>query len=200
MKLLLTSVGLVNKKLGDFFVSILPKKPEDCSVLMIACDQTPEDFKYTKEAQEELRVLGIRLMDFFNLRDGKYDNVKIFDVIYVCGGNTFLILDRMKKTGVFDFVSDAVKNKETIYVGISAGSIIAGKSIKSAGWGSQGDKNEIGLTDFSGLGFTNIAIYPHFYPELKKEIDEFRKKVDYPVIEIADYQAVYIQESGYEII
>ena len=162
MKLLLTSAGLVNKKLGAFFVSILPKKPADCSVLMMAYDQTPEDFRHTKEAQEELLVLGVTRIDFFNLQDDKFETAKSFDVIYVCGGNTFTIIDRMKKTGVFEFVKNAIEKNNAIYVGISAGSIITRKSIEIAGWGSEGDINEIGLKDLSGLGFTDVAVYPVF--------------------------------------
>jgi len=201
MKLFLTSAGLVNKKLSDFFVSILTKDLRDHSVLMNACDQTPDDSRHTEEARQELNNLGISDIVPFDLKDKIFNNYqREFDIIYVCGGNTFTILDRMKKTGVFDFVKNAVKNNETIYVGVSAGSIIAGQSIEIAGWGSEGDKNEIGLTDFSGLGFTDVAIFPHFYKELKEEVDSFRKKAKYPVVEIADYQAVYVNEKGYEIV
>lgn len=201
MKLFLTSAGLVNKKLSDFFVSILTKDLRDHSVLMNACDQTPDDSRHTEEARQELNNLGISDIVPFDLKDKIFNNYqREFDIIYVCGGNTFTILDRMKKTGVFDFVKNAVKNDETIYVGISAGSIIAGKSIEIAGWGSEADKNEIGLADFTGLNFTDIAIYPHYYRELKEEIDQLRKKAPYPVVEIADYQAAYVDGEEYKII
>jgi dipeptidase E len=201
MKLFLTSSGLVNKKLSDFFVSILPKEPKGCAVLMAAYDQTGEDTEHTAAALEELKEIGISNLAIFNLADEKFGKAEIkFDVIYVSGGNTFAILDRMKKTGFFDFVKKAV-GEETIYAGISAGSVIAGKSIEIAGWGSEGDENEIGLTDLSGLGFTDIAIYPHFWDEEKEEVDQFKKKAGYPVIEITDDQAVYIDgETNYQII
>ncbi len=186
MKLFLTSSGLVNKKLSDFFVSILPKEPKGCAVLMAAYDQTAEDIEHTIAAQGELRTAGISKITIFNLADKVFSGTENkFDVIYVSGGNTFAILDRMKKTGFFDFVKKAVK-EEAIYAGISAGSIIAGQSIEIAGWGSEGDENEIGLADLSGLGFTDIAIYPHFWEEEKDEVDQFKKKADYPVVEITD--------------
>jgi peptidase E len=187
--------------LSDFFVSILPKEPKGCAVLMAAYDQTGEDTEHTAAALEELKEIGISNLAIFNLADEKFGKAEIkFDVIYVSGGNTFAILDRMKKTGFFDFVKKAV-GEETIYAGISAGSVIAGKSIEIAGWGSEGDENEIGLTDLSGLGFTDIAIYPHFWDEEKEEVDQFKKKAGYPVIEITDDQAVYIDgETNYQII
>jgi dipeptidase E len=201
MKLFLTSSGLTNKKLADFFVSILPGKPEKCAVLMAAYDQTAEDIDHTKAAREELRVIGISKIEMFNLADQIFSATEIKpDVIYVSGGNTFAILDRMKKNGFFDFVKMAVKDG-AIYAGISAGSIIAGQSIEIAGWGSEGDENEIGLTDFSGLGFTDIAVYPHFWDEEKEEVDQFKKKAAYPVVELTDDQAVYINgKENYRII
>lgn len=201
MKLFLTSAGLVNKKLGEFFASMLGKKPADCSALMVALNRTSEDLRHTGEAKEELRGLGITKIEFFNLEDGKFaDSGRLFDVVYACGGNTFAILERMKATGIFSFIKKAVNNNGAVYAGISAGSIIAGQSIEIAGWGSQGDKNEVGLKDFSGFGFTDISVYPHFYEELRKEVDEFKAKVGYPVVEIADYQAVYINNAGHKII
>ena len=87
-----------------------------------------------------------------------------------------------------------------LYVGVSAGSIIAGPSIEIAGWGTSGDPNDVGLKDLAGLGFTNIAVAAHFEPRFQVEIDEFKKKVDYPVMEISNNQALAIDKNGHRII
>ena len=44
----------------------------------------------------------------------------------------------------------------------------------------------------SGFSFTNTAVFPHFKNELKEEVEEFRKKANYPVIELTDNQALLI--------
>ena len=84
----------------------------------------------------------------------------------------------------------------SVYVGVSAGSIIAGPSIDIAGWGSEADKNEVGIKDLQGLNFTNIQIYPHFREELRGEIDGFRKISQNPVSELFNGEALIISDGS----
>jgi dipeptidase E len=201
MKLLLTSAGRYNKNIFDFFLSILPHSIDKCSILMIyfkpdggISDYIKEDIKFFKKLNCDLGI--------FNMYDNKFTKTdKHFDVIWVCGGNTFLILDRMKKTGVFDFIKKSVLEKNSIYFGISAGSIIAGSEIKIAGEAvGDYDENTINLKDLTGFNFTNISTFPHFEKHMKNDIDKFRKKVNYPIIEITDDEAVFIENNDYKII
>ncbi len=53
------------------------------------------------------------------------------------------ILNKLRETRLDQFIIENV-NKGSIHVGVSVGSIIAGPSIEIAGWGSEGDKNDIG--------------------------------------------------------
>ena len=198
MKLFLTSAGLQKKKIADFFLTILPKQPKNCSVLMMAYILSSEMQKYVDQARKELVDLGFKNIIFFDLKKDKFEEmVKEFDIIYVCGGNTFWILDRLRKIGLTEFIKDGVRNKGVIYFGVSAGSIIAGPSIEIAGWGSEGDKNTINLKDLTGFRLTKIAIFPHFRPQMKDEVKEFKKRVSNPVMELTDNEAIYIDESGY---
>jgi dipeptidase E len=200
MKLLLTSAGLHNKKVSDCFISNLPKKPEDCSALMIAYTQDNEMQLYVDESKKELISLGISNTTPFSLGEEKFKNEGQYDVIYVCGGNTFAILDRLRTLGMDKFIIDSLKDDKALYIGVSAGSIIAGPSIEIAGWGSEGDTNDIGLKDLTGLNLTNVSVYPHFESRLKREVEDFRHKVKYPVIELTDEEAVLVWDLGYEII
>lgn len=198
MKLLLTSAGLRNKKVADFLVSILPKPPGDCSVLVVADAEDVGERSYVGMSQKKLRSLGFTKISFFNLTDDKFTNAsENFDVIYVLGGGTHEILNRLRVTGLAEFIIGAVRNHGTVYFGSSASSIVAGPDITIASWGSDPDPNEIGLEDLRGLGLTNMAIYPHFRPDLEEEVAEFRQMVDYPVIALADDEAVFVDDSGY---
>lgn len=200
MKLLLTSAGLQNKKVSDFFISVLPKKPSDLSVLMVAFAQNDIEQHYIDESKKELIELGIKNATVFNLKEEKFESERDYDAIYVCGGNTFSILNRIRTVGIDKFIIDAVKNKGTLYIGVSAGSIIAGPSIEIAGWGSEGDKNDIGLTDFTGFGLTDIAVFPHFTLNQKEEVESFKNKVKYPIIELTDEEAVYVENDKTKVI
>ncbi len=199
MKLLLTSAGLESKKVADFFVSILPKGPVETTVVLFSSAGAAEQI-YVDKTRQELLNVGVRKIRSFNLRSDSLDDLRgDFDVVYVNGGNTFEILDHLRNLKIDRYLKQGVKAGK-LYFGVSAGSIIAGPSIESAGEGSEGDRNNIGLIDLKGLELTNIVIVPHFRPELKQEVEKFRAKVDYPVIELTDEEAVFIDESGYKII
>jgi len=192
-RLILTSSGLESKKLKDEFLKIIKKPIENNRLMLIAGARTKKELFYVNESLKELIKFGIpkKNIKFINISKKIYINNKNFDIIYVCGGNTYYILDRLRKTKLDKLIKKLV-NKSVIYVGVSAGSIIAGKSIQIAGWGSEADANEIGLKDLTGFNFTNIAIFPHYKNKLKKEIISFRKIVKYPVEPLRNKQAITI--------
>ncbi len=190
VKLFLTSAGLTTKKISNLFLKELGKKPEDCKVLMVSA-KSPEKEHWVMESKKEIEKLGFQNIKLANINYRV--NVKKlgnFDFLYICGGNTFYILKRMRYTGMDKFIKGQVQ-KGAAYVGVSAGSILAGKSIEVARWGSEGDKNEVNLKDLTGFSFTNIAILPHFHKGIKKEAEDFKKRSRYPVIELTDKQAVF---------
>ncbi len=200
MKLLLTSAGLKNKKVTDFFSSILPKAPKDCSIIMVAYALKPEEQFYIDESKKELVDLGINEITTFNLKEENFNLLQTFDIIYVCGGNTFAILDRMRKTGIDKYIIEKTRNGNSLYFGVSAGSIIAGPNLFTAGWGSEGDSNKVDLKDLSGFKFTDISILPHFKYQLAEELENLKKKVDYTVIGLTDEEAIYIDDVGHTVI
>lgn len=200
MKLFLTSIGLSTDKITDFFLSQLPKPVEQCSVLLIAYVSWDELQGYIDQSMQGLRALGFKDISYINLKKDKFDSGQHFDVIYLFGGNTYQILDSLRTSGAAEFIKDSVLNSGTIFIGASAGSIIAGPDIEIAGWGSEGDTNEIGLQDLTGLNLTDIALWPHYRDPLKDEVDSFKQKVSYPVIEVTDEQTVFVDDSGHKII
>lgn len=200
MKLFLTSAGLTNKAISDLFLEELGKKSKDCKGLMIAYAKNNIEELYIDESKQALVSLGFKDITVANMhRTVAVDKFGQFDFVYVCGGNTFAILKKMREIKLDKFIIDQVKSG-AIYVGISAGSIMAGKSIEIAGWGSQADRNEVNLKDLKGFGFTSIAIFPHFKENLKQEVDDFKKQVDYLVMELNDNQALFCENGKCKII
>jgi len=200
-KLFLTSAGFLNKEISDLFLKEADKELSELRIFMVTSARTKEEEYYIEESKQELIDLGIKNIFTFNLdRKILFDEVKDTNVIYVCGGNTFYIMKQFRKTGLDKIVIKLV-NQGKIYVGVSAGSVIAGPDIEIAGWGIDGDKNDIDLKDLTGFNFTNIAVFPHFEKDKhKQEVEEFRKKVDYPVIELTDNQAIFIKEEDCKIV
>ncbi len=195
MKLILTSSGLETPKLRKNFLNMLERRAIEAKVVVVYTAQKPEHLIYVNNVGKELGKIGILYpnVTYLNISSKKSSlSLRDYDVVYVCGGNSFYILDRIRKTGLNRAIRSFVRNGG-LYVGVSAGSIIAGKDIEIAGWGSDGDPNEISLRDLRGLHFTDIAVFPHYKTKLKREVKSFKKKVNYPVEAIKDKEAIVIK-------
>jgi len=193
MKLYLTSNGLENSIVSNHFeMMFLPKEPKDLSFLVISVQDNESDGFYLEETKNKLNQTGVINIDVFELGAEKFHADKEYDVIYVCGGNTFVYLDRIRKTGLDQFIIDSVTSGRSTYVGVSAGSIIAGPSIEIAGWGSQSDSNDIGLKDLRGLNLTGTTIYPHYTKELASELNKFKERYGHQIETLEDDQAIML--------
>lgn len=194
-KLLLTSAGFENPKIGEEFLKLIDKSASDIKILFIpTAARTKEELFYVDESKEELIGIGIKKENItnFNLdRELNEDELNKFDVIYVCGGNTFYLLYKIKKSNFGDKIIDLV-NKGVVYVGASAGSILAGPDIEISGRGDRWDKNDIGIKDLTGLNLTNEIISPHYVDEEKEIINKFKKATNKKVTPLTDNQALLI--------
>jgi dipeptidase E len=191
-KLLLTSDGLTSRKIQKEFLKLLDKPPTENKVLIMHTANIARKWRTIRRIVRGLIKLGIKKKNILlvNIRY-KVSKIPKFDVLYSCGGNTYYILDRIRKTGFAKVIKKAV-NQGKLYIGLSAGSIIVHKTIEIAGWGKEADPNLIGLRDLRGLNITNVAIFPHFKNKLRKEIAIFKKNTPYPIIELKDRQALEI--------
>lgn len=201
MKLFLTSDGLSTQNLKNFFISQLPKEPKNCSLLLIFYKLDIEPEVYIEYTKEKIKSIGITDVTYFDMHNEKFVDINNkFDIIWVCGGNTYCILDRMKKTKIFNFIKKSMIEDNSLYFGVSAGSIIAGYDIKLAGWGSESDENTINLKNLTGLNFTDISILPHYKKSMKKELEKLKKTINYSIIGITDEEAVFIEDENYKIV
>lgn len=197
MKLLLTSAGFENPKVGEKFVDLVGKPASKMRVIFVpTASRTKEELKYVDEAKKELLNIGVQSKNIKTLHLDhhiSYGEVKEFDVIYVCGGNTFFLLSRVRETG-FDKVIKQFLKEAKVYVGVSAGSILVGPNTEIA---IPYDENDVGITDFSGLHLIDVIITPHYTPAEKKTIDKYRRQSGYKVVPLTDRQAYLVVDNGF---
>jgi len=92
MKLLLTSNGWkTNKKIKKIFLKMLNKPISEVKVLVVSVSSnTKDENKHLSYHLNELEKLEIRRENISILSKKKKPKTRFFDIIYACGGNTFL--------------------------------------------------------------------------------------------------------------
>jgi dipeptidase E len=116
------------------------------------------------------------------------EDLASFDVLYIQGGNTFHLLDQMRRSGADRIIQELVAGHGTVYCGVSAGSIVAGPEIGIAAWSPDWDRNEVDLTDLTGLRLVPFLLSPHYVPE-DAALIAARLPLPYPILALRDRQA-----------
>ena len=200
IKLLLTSTGLANQNIMNQFLQIIDKPVSQSKIIFVpTASRNDEELHYVQESKKELLDLGILENNIKTLNLDKpvsFDEVEDFDVIYVCGGNTFYLLKKVRETG-FDKVIIEFAKTDKLYFGVSAGSILVCPNIEIA---SPFDENDVNLTDLTGLNLTDVIVSPHYKDEEKTIIDDFKKKSQYEVVTLTDNQALLVLDGETKIV
>jgi dipeptidase E len=116
------------------------------------------------------------------------DELKYFDVVFVDGGNTFYLLQKVRESGFDAAIENYLKQDWGVYVGVSAGTILAGPDVEIAEpWD---DKDAAALADTKGLGMVAAAYSPHYKPEDDPILNDYRRKATYPIRELRDGEAI----------
>lgn len=102
------------------------------------------------------------------------------DYIYISGGNTFFLLQELKRTGSDEIIKSLVE-KGKHYIGESAGTIILSKNIEYIK--SMDDYQNTILNDLSGLSLLDFYPLPHFgnfpFEDITKNIiEEYKNKLE----------------------
>jgi dipeptidase E len=197
MKLLLTSAGLEGGlKIKKAFLEILGEKPAKAKVLLVIM-ATPgsADWQRLRRHIRRLNRVGIatKNISLFNLdRKIRKEDTANINLIYVCGGNTFLYLDSIRKTG-FDKEIKRLVKKGIGYFGISAGSMVTGLNIESANW-KHADRNIIKLKNLNALNLVPFVMSVHLDKSNIETVKKSTSKANYPVFAITDRQAILVRD------
>ena len=204
MKLLLTSNGFENPEIAKEFLRLVGKPAEEIKILFIPiASRSIDERNYANKSKQELYDIGIKYENIriLNINKKPLSEAEMFDydTIYICGGNTFYLMQRLRETKFHQKIKQYLK-KSGVYVGVSAGSIILGSDIEIAGLGKTGDENDIGLEDFKGLNLINQVIYTHYIKSEEQLIRNYEKKTKQKVLRLKDNQALLINNKQEKVI
>lgn len=157
-----------------------------------------------EEETSTLESLGM-MVDVLEVSSASYDSIVNSltknDVIFVGGGNTFFLLQELRRSGADQILIREVE-KGKLYIGESAGSIIACPDI---GYCAEMDSPEKApdLTDYAGLNLVDFYIVPHIgNEEMGEAAEEAVEKYgsEFELKAITDEQVILVEEGRVEIL
>lgn len=191
----LTSNGMQGS--GDGILKILAKPPDKITVAhIITASKAEADISYMEKDKELMRQAGFNVEDIDIEGKNKNQLARMLgskDIIYAQGGNTFYLMKHIRLSG-FDKVVRKLVKRGVMYVGVSAGSIVAGKTIETAGWKNI-NRNVVNLKNLNGMNLVNFNIFAHYKAEhaelIKQKIPDPKKRKNLKIL--TDSQALIIQ-------
>lgn len=189
----------------DDIVKKLPKKPSEYRLAFIntAAESEKGDHWWVTKEKNKLLLAGFAVDEFTitGLSAGELESkMQGKNGIYICGGNTYYLLNQVVKTGFDQFLKKWTEDGN-LYIGSSAGSQIIGVEIDLI----PSDESEKAPDLKSrGLGIVDLSIIPHwgsvdFRDEYLKEIASMYRDHT-KIILLSNSQYLHVQDGTYSIV
>jgi dipeptidase E len=142
----------------EYLLPILKEHFKGCQSLVFIPYARPGGIShddYTKKVADTFSTINIIVKGVHEFSD-PVEAVANAEALFTGGGNTFLLVTQLYKTGVMTALQTAVNNG-TPYLGSSAGSNICGLTMQTTN-----DMPIIYPPSFKTLGFINFNLNPHY--------------------------------------
>ncbi|EKE15784.1 MAG: hypothetical protein ACD_11C00105G0009 [uncultured bacterium] len=177
MKLLLTSAGFFNKSIIDSLLELTEKPFSELNVAFIPTASNVEkgDKFWLIDDLISLKNLGFKQVDIVDIsalsKDMWLPRLEEADILYFEGGNTFHLMHWIEKSGLKELLPEMLKTK--VYVGVSAGSMVACKNLDLSTSERLYDEKPGENDKDKGLGYVDFLVRPHlnspYFPKLNLE-------------------------------
>jgi len=148
-----------------------------------------EYYSFFKQNMSEYGLVNIQYVDLY----GDWEKVRQARVIYIAGGNTYKLMDIIRKSGFGDFLKQ--QREKLIIVGNSAGAVVLGKDIRTTN-----DEDIIGTKDTNGIGLVEYSICPHYTDGKNVRLLSLSKILGHRIEGIAEKSGVVIDDNLTKII
>lgn len=208
MKLYLSSYRLGNdpKKLMELFST-----NKKAAVIANAMDflEKSERNKSVQQETDDLTKLGLTteeldLRDYFDKSKDLNNKLNSYGLIWVRGGNTFILRRAMAQSGFDKLLSKKDKDQDFVYAGYSAGACVISPTLR----GLELVDNPHRIPErynsnviWNGVGIINFFIAPHYrsnHPEsaMVEKVVEYYAKKKIPFKTLRDGEAIVVARSN----
>lgn len=178
----------------DWIKSLVPNAKKAVFIPFAAHDHSA----YTAEARTALEPLGIATEIISE------EALEACDLVVTGGGNSFRLLDRLQRSGLFEKVRGAV-NAGLPYAGASAGAIITGQTIMTTN-----DMPIVAPRSLDAYAFLPFQINAHYFDpdetsthmgETRAErIAEYHEEQSHPVVGLREGSALYVSNGQLQLL
>jgi dipeptidase E len=188
---------LSSYRLGDHREKLV-ELADDGAVAIVgnALDFIPDDARRKYESEvyspcKEFAALGLKSSDldlrhYFGNRKSLRDDLGQFGLVWVLGGNAFLLLRALRQSGFPDVLRDLLARDQIAYGGYSAGAVVATPTLRGIelmddpAQLAEGYEPEV---YWDGMGLVDFSIVPHY-------------RSDHPETGSAETAATFMKQNG----
>lgn len=153
-----------------------------------------------KKALEDLGLIVAELDVATETLEEITATLKKNDFIYVTGGNTFFLLQELKRSGADKLILEEIA-KGKLYIGESAGAVILSPNISYI-QSMDSVKKATNLTNYDALNLVDFSILPHYNNAPFKEVTQ-KIVADYagkPTMRpISNQEAIFVRDKEVSI-
>ncbi len=185
MRLYLSSFGIGNRP--NELLALLRGKKRVAVVLNAKDASSPESRTISlNEEMEKMAGLGLEPVEldlrmYFGEPDRLRQTLAAVDLVWVRGGNTFVLRRALRQSGADNLLFDLLRNDEIVYGGFSAGVAVLAPSLKGLEIVDDPAVIPVGYEAeplWEGLGLLPYAVAPHYRSD-HPESDAIERLVEY---------------------
>ena len=192
MKLILSSSDFGNEESRKVIKDNLPCAINQCRLLFIPNEKATKEVIDGGIYHTRMEAFGFSRENVYVFDHNCPDNFRDLDIdaIFISGGNTFGTLHKIRECGFDADIISYVKSG-VVYIGGSAGAHIATKSIEHV---AKYDENNVGMTNFDGLGLFDGVLVCHYTYLRKYDYDDLCKTSEHKAYFLTDSDSIVFEE------
>jgi dipeptidase E len=210
MKLLLTSGGITNKKIAEALLDLVGKPASEINLAFISTaanvDTTSKEWfindlnNIKQQKYKFIDIVDISALPKWNWQP----RLEAANILFFCGGVTPHLMRWIEESGLKELLPELLKTR--VFVGISAGSIVASPTLALSSKAKQVYyKEKFGYESGQGLNLVDFYFRPHLntpgYPHTSKEaLAEIAKQIPQTIYGIDDQMALKVFDGKVEIV
>lgn len=212
MRLYLSSFKIGNQP--QKLVELMESTPKKAALVLNALDYKPESrTKFLFTETEILKGLGFEveeldLRKYFRKENKLEEFLKNKGLVWINGGNTFLLRQAMKQSGFDTIITKLLKENKIVYAGFSAACCVLHKDLHGIEITDDPNITPEGYDKeiiWRGLGLIDFAIVVHYdsdhsESEMANEEVEYYKKKNIPYRTLKDGEVLIISNDKIEIV